>query len=59
MKENIMKSVYAMEIFALLVPPVGKASVAKNISAHTISKPGLTTEQSRLRIDAAELDKTD
>jgi len=39
MKENIMKSVYAMEIFALLVPPVGKAPVAKNIS--TIPSPSL------------------
>ena len=39
MKENIMKSVYAAEVSAPLVPPVGKAPVAKNIS--TVPSPSL------------------
>lgn len=32
MKENVIKSTYAMEIFAPLVPPIGKTLAAKNIS---------------------------
>lgn len=39
MKENVMKSAYAMEVFAPLVPPVGKTPVAKNSS--TVSSPSL------------------